>query len=122
MADKDDSTESLLKLAQDRSIQGRRSLAAAMSDLFDEQESVLSDREHALMTDILNKLVNEFETEVRKELAERLAEKQHAPRNLVLALANDEIEVARPILMKPCGPRSARSSPTHWWRPATRTS
>jgi uncharacterized protein (DUF2336 family) len=100
MADKDDSTESLLKLAQDRSIQGRRSLAAAMSDLFDEQESVLSDREHALMTDILNKLVNEFETEVRKELAERLAEKQHAPRNLVLALANDEIEVARPILVK----------------------
>ncbi len=100
MAKKDDSPESLLKLAQDRSVQGRRSLATAMSDLFAERESVLSDREHALMTDILNKLVTEFETEVRKELAERLADKKHAPRNLVVALANDEIEVARPILMK----------------------
>jgi uncharacterized protein (DUF2336 family) len=100
MAEKEDTAESLLKLAQDRSIQGRRSLAAAMSDLFAERESVLSDREHALMTDILNKLVTEFETEVRKELAERLAEKKHAPRNLVVALANDEIEVARPILLK----------------------
>ena len=37
MAEKDDSPESLLKLAQDRSIQGRRSLAAAMSDLFAER-------------------------------------------------------------------------------------
>ncbi len=51
MAKKDDSPESLLKLAQDRSVQGRRSLATAMSDLFAERESVLSDREHALMTD-----------------------------------------------------------------------
>ncbi len=69
MVEENDSAESLLKLAQDRSIQGRQSLVKAMSDLFAERESVLSDREHALMTDILNKLVTEFETEVPKELA-----------------------------------------------------
>lgn len=100
MAGEDDSPESLLKLAQDRSLQGRRSLATAMSDLFAERESLLSEREHALMTDILNKLVSEFETELRQELAERLSSSKSAPRNLVLALANDEIAVARPILLK----------------------
>jgi uncharacterized protein (DUF2336 family) len=100
MVGEDDSTESLLKLAQDRSLQGRRSLATAMSDLFTERESVLSEREHALMTDILNKLVSEFETELRQDLAERLSDSKTAPRNLVLALANDEIAVARPILLK----------------------
>lgn len=100
MAGEDDSPESLLKLAQDRSLQGRRSLATAMSDLFAERESLLSEREHALMTDILNKLVSEFETELRQELAERLSISKSAPRNLVLALANDEIVVARPILLK----------------------
>ncbi|MDH3596176.1 MAG: DUF2336 domain-containing protein [Rhodospirillales bacterium] len=100
MAGEDDSPESLLKLAQDRSLQGRRSLATAMSDLFAEREALLSEREHALMTDILNKLVSEFETELRQELAERLSDSKSAPRNLVLALANDEIVVARPILLK----------------------
>jgi uncharacterized protein (DUF2336 family) len=100
MAGENDSPESLLKLAQDRSLQGRRSLATAMSDLFAERESLLSEREHALMTDILNKLVSEFETELRQELAERLSDSKSAPRNLVRALANDEIVVARPILLK----------------------
>jgi uncharacterized protein (DUF2336 family) len=100
MVGEDDSPESLLKLAQDRSLQGRRSLATAMSDLFAEREALLSEREHALMTDILNKLVGEFETELRQDLAERLSDSKSAPRDLLLALANDEIVVARPILLK----------------------
>ncbi len=75
-------------------------LARAISDLFADGQSALSEREHALMIDILNKLVGEFERELRQDLAERLSDKVNAPHDLVLMLANDEIEVARPILMK----------------------
>lgn len=74
-------------------------LANAISDLFDDGRSALSEHEHALMTDILNKLVSEFERELRQDLAERLSEKSNAPHDLILMLANDDIEVARPVLM-----------------------
>ncbi len=88
----------LLKLAQDRSVQGRKDLVNSISDLFSERASDLTEREQALMNDILGKLVHEFEKSVRKELAERLSAKENAPHELIVALANDEIEVARPIL------------------------
>jgi uncharacterized protein (DUF2336 family) len=61
---------------------------------------VLTERERALMTEILDKLVSDFEGEVRRQLAERLADKPAAPRGLIDLLANDEIEVARPVLMR----------------------
>ena len=90
----------LLKMAQDRSVQGRKALVNTISDLFSERASGLSEREHALMNDILGKLVHDFEMSVRQELAERLAARENAPHELIVALANDEIEVARPILME----------------------
>lgn len=100
MAGEEDIPQSLLKLAQDRSVHGRRMLAGAVSDLFADGGSALSEREHALMIDILNKLVGEFERELRQDLAERLSDKADPPHDLVLMLANDEIEVARPILIR----------------------
>ncbi len=100
MAAKEDSPRALLKLAQDRSVEGRRALASTIGELFTERQTALSEREYALMTDILKKLVNDFEMELRQDMAERLSEKPNAPKGLVLALANDEIEVARPILMR----------------------
>jgi len=90
----------LLKLAEDRSIEGRKRLIGSISDVFSEHGTEMTEREHALMNEILRKLVREFEMGVRKELAERLAAKENAPHELIVSLANDEIEVARPILLE----------------------
>lgn len=98
VVDKEDLTE-LLNLARDRSSEGRRTLVATIGDLFEGQGETLTERERALMTDILNKLISEVETAVRRELSQRLAAREDAPRELILMLANDEIEVARPILL-----------------------
>ncbi len=95
-----DSTEDLIALAQDKSSAGRENLVATVTDLFLEQGSVLSERERAIMTDILKTLIREVEMTVRKELAERLSASESVPGSLLTELANDSIEVAHPILVR----------------------
>lgn len=95
----DQDVQQLLELARNKSQEGRRMLVATISDLFEASGETLTERERALMSDILNKLIRDFEMKVRRELSERLARRGHAPREVVLMLANDEIEVARPILL-----------------------
>lgn len=94
-----DQLRDLIGLAQRRAGDSRRALFENISDLFVSTEGRLSDRERALMRDILAKLVSEIETEVRQNLAERLAQSEGAPADLVGLLANDEIAVARPLLL-----------------------
>ena len=89
----------LLELALDRSVESRRVLTATLGDFFNDQTTVLTERERALMSDILNKLIRDCEMAVRRDLSERLAQAKNPPRELIVALANDEIEVARPVLM-----------------------
>lgn len=90
----------LLDLALDRSIEGRRALTNSIGDLFSEGGTGLTDRERALMGDILRKLIRDCEMAVRRDLSERLAKAEKPPHDLILALANDEFEVAQPILMQ----------------------
>ena len=90
--------EQLYQLARDKTIAGRKSLVNAVSDLFFDSQELLTDREKALMTDILRQLLHDMEMSVRRELAERLAKTENAPHELVITLANDKIEVAYPIL------------------------
>ena len=90
----------LVELARQRTTDGRRVIFENIADLFISPEGRLSERESALMTDILHKLIHDVEMEVRRDLSERLAENSEAPHDLVVMLANDEIEVARPILLK----------------------
>lgn len=78
---------------------GRTTLAGIVNDLFFSGQRVLSDRERAQMTDILRQLVHDVEIDIRQKLAARFSEDERAPRDLVLTLANDEIEVAHPILV-----------------------
>ncbi|MEE8202193.1 MAG: DUF2336 domain-containing protein [Alphaproteobacteria bacterium] len=92
--------DSLVGLARQKSAAGRRTLFKTVRDLFLEAEDTLSDRERALMGDILRKLVLDIELSMRKDLSERLAEDRLAPRELLVTLANDEIEVAYPVLIK----------------------
>lgn len=90
--------EQLYQLARDKTIAGRKSLVNAVSDLFFDSQELLTDREKALMTDILHQLLHDMEMSVRRELAERLAKTENAPHELIITLANDKIEVAYPIL------------------------
>jgi uncharacterized protein (DUF2336 family) len=88
----------LLDLAVDKSLEGRRALTTTIGDLFNKRDEVLTERERALMTDILRKLIHDCEMAVRRDLSERLSHAPNPPHELIVALANDEIEVADPIL------------------------
>ena len=88
----------LYQLARDKTIAGRKSLVNAVSDLFFDTQELLTDREKALMNDILHQLLHDMEMSVRRELAERLTKTENAPQELIITLANDKIEVAYPIL------------------------
>lgn len=94
------SFDQLLDLARDKTAAARRLLAETVSDLFLAEGKVLTERERALMIDVLRRLVHDVEMSIRGTLAERLADRPAAPRELVVELANDEIEVAHPILVR----------------------
>ncbi len=92
-------SEYLLELARDKSREHRDTLAQTVSDLFLEGGTALTERERALMFDILHSLVREAELSVRRSLSDKLAALPDSPLDLVRMLANDEIEVAYPILV-----------------------
>lgn len=93
-----DELKALVALSKDGSERGRQRLFENISDIFTSPENRLNERERALITDILGKLIIETEVELRKQLAERLADSSSPATELVTLLANDKIEVARPIL------------------------
>jgi uncharacterized protein (DUF2336 family) len=92
--------EELVNLARDKSRKSRSILVAAINDLYSDEEELLTEQDRAIMVDIIRQLIGEVEASVRRTLAERLAEQPGAPEDLVVTLANDEIEVALPILLK----------------------
>ncbi|HET6618728.1 MAG TPA: DUF2336 domain-containing protein [Dongiaceae bacterium] len=92
--------QQLLQLAREKSEQARSHLFEVMGDLFQEQAAVLSTQERALMVDILEKLVREVSQDIRLKLSHRLADLPGTPRELAVLLANDEIDIASPILMR----------------------
>ena len=98
-----ESVQELLDLAHDRSREGREYLVAAAGDFFAEENGVLTDKERALMTDILSRLIKEVEVYVWQKLALRLADVVDAPHALMVELANDEIEIAAPVLKRSTG-------------------
>ena len=79
------------------SVGGRVRLAKAVSSFF--EEKTLSERERSLAGEILLNLVRQAETDLREALAERLAGQENVPIELIVFLANDEISVARPVLL-----------------------
>jgi uncharacterized protein (DUF2336 family) len=100
LQDENKELNELIALSKDSSARGRRQLFSNISDLFLADDNRLSEREHALVTSILTKLLAEIETTLRQNLAEELAELSDVPHDLISLLANDEIDVARPILFK----------------------
>lgn len=90
----------LIELALDRSIKGRQTLAAQIGDLCTSESLVLTEQELDLISEILKKLLKDFELPIRRRVSERLASTHNCPKDLVVMLAKDDIEVARPVLLK----------------------
>ena len=95
----DPALKELLWLARDNSIPSRNKLVERLGDLYFES-SPSSSTERDLMAQILRDLVRDVEKTVRSKLARRLAADSNASAELISILANDEIEVAHPVLLQ----------------------
>lgn len=87
----------LLNIAKESSSERRRELLHEVTDLFFDNADNVSPVEQHMFGELMGKVAFDLDVEVRKELSSRFIE-GHAPRNLALKLANDEIDVAAPIL------------------------
>ena len=92
--------ERLCKLAETETPKDRAQLFGELSQIFIDSDKTLADKERQLMSDVLGTLIHDIEMEIRQDLAHRLADLPSAPRELAVMLANDEIDVARPLLTK----------------------
>lgn len=72
----------------------------AVATLFEHQNATLNPRERELAGDILRHLARDVEMSIRIALAERLADDPAAPHELIAMLADDRIEIARPVLAR----------------------
>lgn len=93
-------TRQLARLAADPQGNNREDIYLAVASLYRTQGELLSERERGLMREILQRLTLDVEMAVRIALAERLADDPRAPLDLILLLADDRIEVARPIILR----------------------
>lgn len=87
----------MVKLAEDVSGDGRALLAQTVSRFFERE---LKDHEKELASGILLSLLKQAERDLREALAERLAVNEHVPHDLIVFLANDEISVAKQVLLQ----------------------
>lgn len=87
----------LYELARKKDPSARRELGDIVTDLF--VSAKLSLREEDIVADILITMLKQAELDLRQAIAERLASLTHAPLRVVLYLSNDDIDVARPLLV-----------------------
>ncbi len=78
----------------------REELYLAVASLYRVQGTYLNPRERELMNEILRRLARDVEMAIRIALAERLADDPAAPHDLIVLLADDTIEVARPLIQR----------------------
>ena len=90
----------LAQLAVNPQGTSREEIYLAVASLYRIQGTGLNQRERALMHEILRRLTRDVEMTIRIALAERLADDTTAPLELILLLADDAIEVARPLLLR----------------------
>ncbi|GJL84543.1 MAG: hypothetical protein DHS20C02_03180 [Micavibrio sp.] len=82
-------------LAKDKKPLARAELTSAVSELL---ELDVSPRESELIADVLIELMRQAETDLRQAVSERLSVMDNVPLRLALQVANDDIEVATPVL------------------------
>jgi uncharacterized protein (DUF2336 family) len=90
----------LSRLAAHPGEASREEIYLAVTTLYRVQGAHLTPRERDLVQEILRTLTPSVATKVRAGLAERLAEDSTAPTDLILLLATDSVDIARPILLR----------------------
>lgn len=88
----------LKTLAENRTGFARSALFDRVAGMLFEGNGELTPEVSALIDQILTGLIKHVETEVRQKVAQRLSSLKSAPHELTKLLANDAIEIARPIL------------------------
>ncbi len=88
--------DKLYDLARDKHSSARADLAKTIGSIL---EAEVSPRESELIADVLIELTRQAEKDLRQALSEQISTIDGAPLRLVLQLANDEIEIATPVLM-----------------------
>ncbi len=89
--------DKLYDLAKNRDTKARGKLSCIITSVL---ETELSSRESELVADVLIKLTRQAEKDLRKAISRQIALLDNAPLRLVLQLANDDIEIAKPVLTK----------------------
>lgn len=92
----------LVDLAETSSRQKREFLYNRISEFLIEDHLKFSDSEKDIMADIICRITSDVEKSIRAKFAKTLAPREDIPKSLLVFLANDEIEVALPILQG-CG-------------------
>jgi len=90
----------LIAVAKEGSSEKRRDLLREITDVFMAAPDRYTSSEMQHFDVILSKVTETVEIELRREIAEKLADVPTAPKNLVRQLAHDEIFVAEPILRR----------------------
>lgn len=90
--------QNLVELARETSDERRRQLLQEVTNLFFGAGDVLSDAQRGLFGDVMTKIMPDVEAQARKSLAEQLAKVPNAPVEVIRSLANDAIDIARPVL------------------------
>lgn len=85
-------------MARGRDSADRARLVVTLNDNLGRQAEGGTDRERLLFNAIMEQLLMSIERDIRSRLAEELAARDDVPRPLVLLLANQEIEIACPLL------------------------
>ena len=99
MASAADETKRLLGIARRKSDDGRRQLVAICGDLLSGNGTVLAGVEHALMRDILARLVQTVATPLRRSLSDHLAVVAPDQSEAGLALTGLAIDLTAPLLL-----------------------
>lgn len=90
--------ENLIVLATDTSPEARASLSDHIAGLCLATSRDLTPEEKEIAGHILIRISREVESDVRAHLARKLSTSPNAPKDLILALAMDQIEVAAPVI------------------------
>jgi hypothetical protein len=90
--------QDLESLSVERDAGKRRELLRKVTDLFFITEQQQSDSDRSVFGGVMERVAYELEAEARAELSQRLASTRFAPHDIVRRLAEDDIEVAKPVL------------------------
>lgn len=88
----------LAELAKDKSSSARTNLVNALTDLFLAANDDDVDQVSLMFGDIVMKVLGRLEDEARLTLAKRVGGHQSAPHDLMVELAQDTGDIARPVL------------------------